>query len=107
MKTLLTLIVSFFILQHVYGQHHLQKSIETYQKEHAFSGVIAVTDKGKTVFEHAYGLANQEFAVKNTLDTRFKICSVTKTFTAVLILQLIEKGKLQLTGKINEYLPDF
>lgn len=107
MKTLHTLIIAFLILQHAYGQNNLQKSIETYQKEHAFSGIIAVTDKGKTVFEHAYGLANQEFGVKNTLDTRFKIASITKTFTAVLILQLIEQGKLQLTGKINEYLPDF
>lgn len=72
-----------------------------------FSGVILVADKGRTVFEKAYGLADRERNLPNTPATRFRIGSMNKMFTAIAILQLIEKGKLALTDPIAKYLPNY
>ncbi|MDB5242452.1 MAG: serine hydrolase, partial [Spirosoma sp.] len=45
--------------------------------------------------------------IPNTPDTRFRLGSITKQFTAMLIMQLVEQGKLKLDGKITDYLPDY
>ncbi len=70
-------------------------------------GTILVAVDGKIIFEKAYGYANLEWNISNTTDTKFRVASVTKAVTAMLILQLIEEGKLKLDGKLIDYLPDF
>ncbi len=70
-------------------------------------GTILVAVDGKIIFEKAYGYANLEWNIPNTTDTKFRIASVTKPFTAMLIYQLIEEGKLKLDGKLTDYLSDF
>jgi len=72
-----------------------------------FSGTILIAAKGKIIFKKAYGYANLEWKIPNTIDTKFRIASATKPFTAMLILQLVEQGKLQLDGKLTDYLPEF
>ena len=57
-----------------------------------FSGAVLVAQKGRPIFRRAYGLANREWSVPMTLDTKFRIASVTKQFTAAAILQLCEAG---------------
>ena len=57
------------------------------------------------IFKKGYGLANMEWNVPNSADTKFRIGSITKQFTAMLVLQLKEEGKLKLQAKITEYLP--
>lgn len=52
-------------------------------------------------------MANMEWSIPNQPDTKFRIGSVTKQFTATLILQLVEEGKIKLDGKITDYLPDY
>lgn len=79
---------------------------ESYSKGE-FSGVVVASKDGKVVYRRAVGLANRQFGIANTLDTKFRICSVTKQFTAVLIMQLVESGKVDLDKPITEYLPDF
>lgn len=69
-----------------------------------FSGVVLIKQDGKTVLSEAYGYANRSFLVKNTVDTRFRIASITKMFTAVAILQLIENKKISLETKVKDYL---
>lgn len=56
--------------------------------------------KGETVFEKAYGYANRAFKIKNEVNTSFDTASVTKIFTAVAVLQLVEQGRLNLDDKI-------
>jgi CubicO group peptidase (beta-lactamase class C family) len=73
----------------------------------AFSGAVMVTKNGKTIFSGAYGLADREKKTKNQLDTQFRIGSMNKMFTAVSTLQLVQNGKLKLTGTVGEYLPDY
>src|SRR5450432_3929632 len=55
----------------------------------------------------AYGLADREWDIANTADTKFRIGSITKQFTAACILQLAEQGKLSIEDKLNKYIPDF
>lgn len=66
---------------------------------------IAVVKNGKVMFSKTYGLANLEENIKVTSETNFRLASVTKQFTAVAILQLVEKGKLSLQTKLSECFP--
>ncbi len=61
-----------------------------------FSGAILIRRGRTNVFRRAYGLANQAWGVKNTPETRFRIASAGKLFTAAAIMQLLEAGKLTL-----------
>ncbi|WP_160114783.1 serine hydrolase domain-containing protein [Aquimarina sp. AU474] len=72
-----------------------------------FSGAVLVAKDGKVLFKKAYGHASKETKAPNTIETKFSIASVTKQFTAMLIMQMIEKGKLNLTDSISKHLPYF
>lgn len=72
-----------------------------------FNGAALVAENGKVIYKKGVGLANMEWNVPNDTDTRFRLASITKQFTAALILQLVEQGKLKLDGKLSEYLPDY
>ena len=61
----------------------------------------------KVVFSAVHGQADREKKVANTLDTRFRIGSMNKMFTAVSILQLAQAGKLQLTDPLSKFIPDY
>ncbi|MGV8980990.1 serine hydrolase domain-containing protein [Clostridium sp.] len=71
-----------------------------YEEENGFSGTCIVKSENKTLFSCAYGYANRAFKIPNLIDTKFDTASVTKTFTAVAILQLVEKGLLNLNDNI-------
>jgi len=85
--------------------------IEEYMKRanglKQFNGAVLVAENGKIVYKKGLGLANMEWNVANEADTKFRIGSVTKQFTSMLILQLVEGGKLKLDGKLSDYLPDY
>jgi CubicO group peptidase (beta-lactamase class C family) len=67
---------------------------------------LAVVKNSKIVKTASYGLANIQDAVAVDDDTVFSINSVTKAFTGVAVMQLVEQGKLELAAKISKYLPD-
>ena len=71
------------------------------------NGTILVAGKDQVIYENPFGLANREWSIPNTVDTRFRIGSVTKQFTAALILQLMEEGKIDLEFTISDYLRDY
>lgn len=85
------------------------ETIEAFLQEYAdlgeFSGAALVADADGIVFQGAYGMAVREWDVPNDLDTRFRIGSVTKQFTAAIILMLVEDGLLSLDDKLSEALP--
>jgi len=72
-----------------------------------FNGSVLVVENGKVIFKKGYGLANMEWNIPNTPDTKFRLGSLTKQFTAMLIMQLVEHGKLKLESKITDYLTDY
>jgi CubicO group peptidase (beta-lactamase class C family) len=71
-----------------------------------FMGVVLVARGDAVIFSKAYGAANLEWEVPNTTNTRFRLGSITKQFTAACILLLEERGKLRLQDPIKQYLPD-
>ena len=69
-------------------------------------GSVLVADHGKVIYHRAFGLANREWLVPHTTDTAFRVASLTKQFTATLIMQLAEQGKLRLDDPIGKYVPE-
>jgi CubicO group peptidase (beta-lactamase class C family) len=71
-----------------------------------FSGTVLISRDGQVLFEHAYGMANAEEKIPNTLDTRFRIGSISKTITAIMVMQLEGEHRLALTDPICKYLDE-
>jgi CubicO group peptidase (beta-lactamase class C family) len=69
-----------------------------------FSGTVLVAREGKILYKQAFGLANREWNIPNDLQTKFEIGSMTKQFTALLVLQFVNEGKISLEGHISDYL---
>lgn len=80
--------------------------VKAYADPGLFAGAVLVARDGKPIFRKAFGLANREWDVANTPDTRFRLGSITKQFTAAAILQLAEQGKLSIDDPILKYYPD-
>lgn len=76
-------------------------------KYRLFNGSVLVAEHGKVIYRKGLGLANMEWDIPNTPETRFRLGSITKQFTATLILQLAAQGKIKLDGKLSDYLPDY
>jgi CubicO group peptidase (beta-lactamase class C family) len=74
----------------------LQEDLDTIAREKGFSGVIRVDRGGEVEFARAYGLAHRGYAVANTVDTRFAIASGVKGVTALVVVDLIDRGFLEL-----------
>jgi D-alanyl-D-alanine carboxypeptidase len=72
-----------------------------------FAGAVLVAAAGTPMFEQAYGLADREHKTPNTLDTRFRMGSMNKMFTATAIMQLVQAGKVGLSDPLGKYLPDY
>lgn len=80
--------------------------MQDYVRGELFTGTVLVARDGKPIFRRAYGAANREWMIPNTTETRYRIGSITKQFTAAAILQLADGNKLALDDPINKYLPD-
>jgi len=68
---------------------------------------VLVAQNGKILYQHGFGYANIEKDIPVTPETKFRIGSITKQFTAAAILKLVEKGKMKLDDKLSKYIPDF
>jgi CubicO group peptidase (beta-lactamase class C family) len=80
--------------------------VEAEARYAGFSGVVLVARNDDVVYRGAFGLASREFEVPNTLATRFDIGSITKTFTALGIMVLVEQGRINVDDPLSKYLPD-
>ncbi|MBU1019952.1 MAG: beta-lactamase family protein [Firmicutes bacterium] len=72
-----------------------------------FNGVCLIAEEGEIIYANAHGMANFEHQVPNTLQTKFRIASITKQFTAAAILQLVEQQKLTVSDPVSKYIPDY
>ena len=85
----------------------IDRLMQRYHSHRHFHGTVLVAEGREVIYRKAFGLANIENSIPNTLTTRFPLASVSKQFTAMVILQLVEEGKLRLDGIITDYLPDY
>ena len=108
MMRLVILFLAFTLPQIVAAQtREAERFITSYAKKNNFSGSILIQKNGRTTYARSFGFANLKFNVPNTNQTKYKIASITKLFTAVLILQLQEQGKIDLDSSIKAYLADY
>ncbi len=89
----------------------IQQKMDTYMQawtaEDLFSGAVLVAKDGEIIFHKAYGKADYDKDINNTSDTRFRIASLTKAFTAMAVLQLEQKGLLSVKDSLKKYIPDY
>lgn len=95
----------------MYGQSDLITRLDKYMQSKAlfnnFNGAVLVARNDSLLLKKAYGLADREWQIPNTVNTKFRIASNTKQFTAACILQLEEQGKLSLNDKLSKYFTGF
>jgi len=79
----------------------IQKMVEY----NSFTGSALAADNREIIFQKGYSFANREWNIPNDIDTKFRLGSITKQFTAAIILKLREEGKLKLEDKITDHIP--
>ncbi|MEN4010444.1 MAG: serine hydrolase domain-containing protein [Chloroflexota bacterium] len=82
----------------------LNRYFRALEQQERFSGAVWISQGEFCLFAGAYGYASRSWKVKNELDTRFDTASITKLFTAVAALQLVDSGLLSLNTRVVEYL---
>ncbi len=75
-------------------------------KQNSASVAVAIVSGGRLAWSEAYGYADMENSIPATTDTIYRIGSVTKRFTALMLLQLVENGKVHLSDPVEKYLPE-
>jgi CubicO group peptidase (beta-lactamase class C family) len=81
--------------------------IGAWMKMGRFSGSLLIAKDGQFLVSKGYGMANHEHDVPNTPQTKFRLGSVTKQFTAAAVMQLQERGKLNVADTLAQYIPDY
>lgn len=80
---------------------------EAQAKRDDFAGVLLVARGDQVLLQRPWGIANREAGTPIEVDTRFRLGSMNKMFTAVSTLQLVQAGTLSLDGSVGQYLPDY
>tara|TARA_R110000868_G_scaffold14075_17_gene65845 strand:+ start:20670 stop:21743 length:1074 start_codon:yes stop_codon:yes gene_type:complete len=110
LKYLVIAIISIHSQSNCYGQN-LESTIDSLLQEkyseNTPGGVFLIAQKENIIYKKAFGLSNLELSIPMQTDNVFEIGSITKQFTAVAILILMEKGKLNLNDEITKFIPDY
>jgi CubicO group peptidase (beta-lactamase class C family) len=85
----------------------LRKRLEDETASDRFAGAVLVAKQGKPIFAQAYGLADREHNIPNTLQTCFSLASINKMFTAVALMQQVQARNVALNDPLGKYLPDY
>lgn len=109
------IIFCLFITQFTFGQNKqekaLLKQVDNYVSDnhtrYSPGCAVLIAKNGNIVFEKGYGSANLELNVRVQPETVFRIGSITKQFTAIAILQLVEKGKIALDDSIQKFIKNY
>ena len=79
---------------------------KSYLADNAFMGAVLVADGDRLLLDKGYGMADLEWSIPNAPDVCFRLGSLTKQFTAALVLLLQQDGKLHIEDPVSKYLPD-
>lgn len=85
----------------------IDELVSTYAEYGEFNGSILISNEGEVIYKKGFGMANMEWGIPNQVDTKFRLASVTKQFTAMMIMQLVSENKLALDEPISTYLPTY
>ena len=104
------LVAAFLLTTTAHAATHaeaIDALIRAYHQQKQFNGSALVAERGKVILERGFGDANMEWQIPNAPDTRFRLGSITKQFTSMVIMQLVGEGKIKLEDKVTVYLPDY
>lgn len=109
MKKFLFILLSTTAVQLSVGQDisKMEEIMNLYTSQYKFNGTVLVAQKGKLLLDKGYGYCDLKDSTKHEPNSIFQIGSVTKQFTAVVILKLQEEKKLNVTDKLSKYFPDY
>jgi CubicO group peptidase (beta-lactamase class C family) len=102
--TLLTLILTCSVKAQIGAFDSL---VGAYNAQHSFNGVALLAVNGKVQLSKAIGVASKDTKKPISLESKFRIASMTKVFTAIMVLKLVEDHKLDLNKTIGEYFPAY
>ncbi len=88
-----------------FNTQKMNSFMQALDQNRKFMGTVAVVENGRTVYSNAFGYADVENKIKNTPDTKFRIGSISKTFTAALVMKAVEENKLKLDDKLSKFYP--
>lgn len=93
------------------AEKRLEAQVDAYVRPYldvaGFNGTVLLAKNGKVILSKGYGMANYELGVPNTPQTKFRIASVSKTFTGAAIMMLQERGSLNTSDPLTKFLPDY
>src|SRR5688572_24432680 len=110
MKQLTSLFLFLMVAFAATSQTTAQKAdalLQTYADQYKFSGTALIAKGDDILLNKGYGYSNAGEKKVNTEASLFQIGSITKQFTAAIILLLEEKGKLSVNDKLSKYFPQF
>jgi CubicO group peptidase (beta-lactamase class C family) len=109
MKTFLAVIFSIILITGcaMNKEEKIDKIFSDYNKPGMPGAAVMVIKNGEIIFQKGYGLANVEENISVTKATNFRLASVTKQFTAMCILKLIDEGKLKFETRLTDIFPEF
>src|SRR5687768_17501300 len=84
----------------------MDEVVRSFADQNQFMGAVLVARGDQTLFSKAYGSANLEWKIPNTPNTKFRLGSITKQFTATCILLLEERGKLSIDDVVSKHMAD-
>ena len=106
----LTITIALLLIGHLtFGQDRIQKIdslLNSLYSKEKINGNFLIAEKGKVIYSRSFGLANETTKEKLNENSIFELASCSKQFTAMGIMILKEKGKLNLDDDINKYLPE-
>ncbi|MEQ8471763.1 MAG: serine hydrolase domain-containing protein [Marinoscillum sp.] len=89
-----------------FDRQKLDKFLSLVEENDKGMGSLSIFQDGKEVYQKTIGHANKEKNIKATPETVYRIGSISKTFTATLVMMLVEEGKLSLDQKLSDFYPD-
>ncbi len=85
----------------------LDEFIGLYHEYDSFNGSVLVAQGGEVIYKKGFGMANMEWDIPNQSNTKHRLGSITKQFTGMLILKLVDDGKIDVNASVSTYLPDY
>jgi CubicO group peptidase (beta-lactamase class C family) len=106
-KLLLLVLISGMSVFAQNRQMNLDQYFSDLAKNREFNGSVLAAEKGEIIYKKSFGYADFKNKIKNTDSTLINLASVSKTLTAIAVLQLKEQGKLKLDDVFVKYIPEF
>lgn len=108
-KYILITLFTLLLVHSGFGQAFDSAKLDTYfnslETHNKFMGSVAVSQDGKVIYKRSVGFANVENQIKSNENTKYRIGSISKMFTAVMVFKGVETGKIDLKQKIDKFFP--